>query len=43
MSTFPPEAIYHTFGDVIDAYDWPIFLTATRSAAAIAAARAYRY
>ena len=43
MSTFPPEAIYHTFGDVLDAYDWPIFLTVARSAAAIATARAYRY
>jgi hypothetical protein len=43
MSTFPPESIYHTFGDVVADYDWPLFLTVARSAVAIAAARAYRY
>jgi len=43
MTGYPPAAEYHTTGDVIDTYDWPYFMAAARSAAAVTAAWAYRW
>jgi Zn-dependent M28 family amino/carboxypeptidase len=43
MSGFPPAPEYHTTGDVIGACDWPYLMAAARSAAAAAAAWAYRW
>ena len=43
MSGFPPDPLYHTVDDTVPNMDWAYFMAAARSAAAVAAAWAYRW
>ena len=43
FSTFPSQPTYHTVGDMIDTVDFDFFMSVARSAAAVAAAWAYRW
>jgi hypothetical protein len=43
LSNWPVRGLYHTTGDLASTYDWPIFLDVARTAAAVVAARGYRW
>jgi hypothetical protein len=43
FSNWPIVGVYHTTGDLVETYDWPLFLDVARSAAAVYAAWGYRW